>query len=91
MRSGQAYWQHWRRYRSLLRPTCPFADPLLALKKAHFTDYSIHHDPIHSLLIANFKWTGEDWDADMAEVGEDEETRRWWKMVRFELEWARHW
>ncbi|ORY76864.1 rhamnose mutarotase [Leucosporidium creatinivorum] len=54
---------------------------LAALEKAHFTDYSIHYDPIHSLLIANFKWTGEDWDADMEGVARDEETRRWWKMT----------
>ncbi|KAI5474208.1 rhamnose mutarotase [Pseudohyphozyma bogoriensis] len=54
---------------------------LAALERAHFADYSIHHDPIHSLLIATFKYTGHDWDADMEAVAQDEETQRWWKMT----------
>lgn len=34
----------------------PSADTLIL--KAHIEDYSIHHDPVHSLLIGTFKYTG---------------------------------
>ncbi|KAM0752001.1 rhamnose mutarotase [Meredithblackwellia eburnea MCA 4105] len=54
---------------------------LAALEKSHIEDYSIHFDPIHSLLIANFKYTGTNWEADMAAVSADSETRRWWKLT----------
>jgi L-rhamnose mutarotase len=33
------------------------------------------------LLIANFKYTGSDYEADMKKVGEDPETQRWWKIT----------
>ncbi|KAL8292801.1 hypothetical protein RQP46_001413 [Phenoliferia psychrophenolica] len=54
---------------------------LAALDRAHFTDYSIHHDPIHNLLIATFKYVGVDWDGDMEAVAADAETRRWWALT----------
>lgn len=54
---------------------------LAALERHHIIDYSIHHyAPLH-LLIANFKYSGTDYEKDMASVGQDEETRRWWKVT----------
>jgi len=54
---------------------------LAALKRAHITDYSIHHYPPLQLLIATFKYTGDDYAADMAKVAEDPETQRWWALT----------
>jgi len=67
---------------------------LAALRRAHIVDYSIfllptsslptspaEEDQIAGLLIATFKYVGADWDADMAAVGEDEETRSWWAVT----------
>jgi len=51
---------------------------LAALERAHIVDYSIHYYSPLQLLIANFKYTGSDFEADMAKIGEDPETRRWW-------------
>ncbi|EGN96290.1 hypothetical protein SERLA73DRAFT_185964 [Serpula lacrymans var. lacrymans S7.3] len=54
---------------------------LNALARHHIVDYSINHYPPLQLLIATFKYTGNDYEKDMAEVGEDEETQRWWKLT----------
>ncbi len=54
---------------------------LAALERAHIVDYSIHYyAPLH-LLIANMKYTGTDYEADMNKVAEDPETQRWWAMT----------
>lgn len=34
-----------------------------------------------NLLIANFKYVGEDYEKDMANVANDQETQRWWKLT----------
>lgn len=33
------------------------------------------------LLIAHFKYTGTDFEADMKGIADDEETQRWWKLT----------
>lgn len=37
---------------------CALRSDRTAFGQAHFVDYSIHHDPIHSLLIGHFTYTG---------------------------------
>ncbi|KAH7928185.1 rhamnose mutarotase [Leucogyrophana mollusca] len=54
---------------------------LSALGRHHITDYSINHYPPLQLLIATFKYTGNDFERDMKAIGEDEETQRWWKLT----------
>ena len=54
---------------------------LETLRKAHVTDYSIHHYPPLQLLIATFKYTGSDYAADMAKVAEDPGTQKWWAVT----------
>ncbi|KAH8102949.1 rhamnose mutarotase [Cristinia sonorae] len=54
---------------------------LAALERHHIVDYSIHHYPPLQLLVANFKYTGSDFDKDMQEIAADEETQRWWKVT----------
>ncbi|KAA1477097.1 rhamnose mutarotase [Dentipellis sp. KUC8613] len=54
---------------------------LAAIERAHIVDYSIHYHPPLHLLIATFKYTGSDFEKDMAEMAKDEETRRWWKLT----------
>jgi hypothetical protein len=44
-------------------------------------DYSINHYPPLNLLIANFKYTGSDFEKDMKAIGDDEETQRWWRLT----------
>ena len=66
------------------------------LQRAHIVDYSIHFFPsppaaiatnsqfgaeIDGLLIATFKYIGDDFESDMQRAAEDEETRRWWKIT----------
>ncbi|TFK58563.1 rhamnose mutarotase [Pluteus cervinus] len=54
---------------------------LAALERAHIVDYSIHyHQPLR-LLVAHFKYIGDDYEADMRKMGEDPETRRWWDIT----------
>ncbi|KAF7294668.1 Gtp-binding protein ypt3 [Mycena indigotica] len=54
---------------------------LAALERAHVEDYSIHYYAPLQLLIANFKYTGSDYEADMRKVAEDPETQRWWQIT----------
>ncbi|KAI6037000.1 hypothetical protein BKA83DRAFT_4170602 [Pisolithus microcarpus] len=54
---------------------------LAALGKHHISDYSISHYPPLQLLIATFKYTGDDYEKDMKTIGEDEETRKWWEIT----------
>ena len=47
-----------------------------AIRRARITSYSIfRHD---SLLFAYYEHEGGDLAADLAEMADDEETRRWW-------------
>lgn len=54
---------------------------LAALERAHIIDYSINHYPPLQLLIATMKYTGNDYEADMALVAKDPETQRWWALT----------
>ncbi|KAK1217502.1 hypothetical protein PQX77_019853 [Marasmius sp. AFHP31] len=54
---------------------------LAALERAHIVDYSIHYYRPLQLLIANMKYTGTDYEADMKKVAEDPETQKWWKVT----------
>ena len=51
------------------------------LKDSHIQNYSIHEIDIKgkTYLIAYLEYTGKDFDADMAAMGQDPETIRWWK------------
>ncbi|KAG8899902.1 hypothetical protein FRC01_010333 [Tulasnella sp. 417] len=61
------------------------------LKKAHIEDYSISFLPvpvypstdpeIAGLLIASFKYSGNDLEGDMKDLAADPETQRWWKLT----------
>ncbi|KAF8913445.1 rhamnose mutarotase [Mucidula mucida] len=54
---------------------------LAALERAHIVDYSINYYPPLDLLVTTMKYTGTDYESDMAKVAEDPETQRWWKMT----------
>ena len=54
---------------------------LAAIEKSNINDYSIHYYPPLKLLIANFKYTGTDYEADMKKVADDPETQRWWALT----------
>ncbi|KAL1947271.1 hypothetical protein VTO73DRAFT_14232 [Trametes versicolor] len=54
---------------------------LAALARHHIADYSIHYYVPLRLLIANFKYTGSDYDEDMRGIAADPETQRWWKLT----------
>ncbi|KAI9632407.1 rhamnose mutarotase [Dioszegia hungarica] len=54
---------------------------LAALRRAHVVDYSIHYFEPHSLLIAHMRYIGQDFEGDMAKIAEDENTKRWWKVI----------
>lgn len=52
-----------------------------ALERHHIVDYSIFYYPGLDLLIANMKYTGSDYAADMAKIAADPETQRWWAVT----------
>ncbi|KIO21884.1 hypothetical protein M407DRAFT_245347 [Tulasnella calospora MUT 4182] len=64
---------------------------LAGLKEAHIEDYSISFLPvpvypstdpeIAGLLIASFKYSGNDLEGDMKNLAADPETQRWWKLT----------
>lgn len=54
----------------------PFPGVLAALKAANVRNYSIFLRG--DLLFGYLEYTGSDYEADMARVAADPETRRWW-------------
>lgn len=54
---------------------------LSTIKRCNIIDYSIYHYAPLQLLIATFKYIGDDYAADMNKMGEDAETRKWWAMT----------
>ncbi|EGV62622.1 hypothetical protein PSN45_000392 [Yamadazyma tenuis] len=57
-------------------------EPVAAnLKKYHIEDYSIHYAPEFDLLIATFKYTGDDWAKDGEASRLDEGNFKWWEMT----------
>jgi L-rhamnose mutarotase len=60
----------------------PWQGVLDQLDRSKIRNYSIwlvEHAPDEFLLFGYFDYTGDDFDADMAAMGEDAETQRWWK------------
>ena len=51
------------------------------LKECHIQNYSIYEREIDGkiYLFSYLEYTGKDFDADMAKMAADPETRRWWK------------
>ncbi len=57
---------------------------LAQLDRCHVRNYSIwlvQVRPGEHLLFGYLEYDGKDFDADMAAMGEDETTRRWWKVT----------
>lgn len=44
-------------------------------------DYVIYHDPETGLLFSSFKYTGVDFERDMALMRENPKVREWWSMT----------
>lgn len=51
------------------------------LKKYRIEDYSIHYAPELNLLIANFKYLGDDWEGDGERMRNDLGNHKWWEMT----------
>jgi L-rhamnose mutarotase len=64
-------------YRELHSNVWP--EVLAALKRAHVENYSIFLRD--GYLFSYLEYSGSDFTADMAAVGEDEVTKRWWKLT----------
>ncbi|KAG8936201.1 hypothetical protein FRC02_003900 [Tulasnella sp. 418] len=77
--------QEYKRIHSNVWPTV-----ISTLQRSHIVDYSINFLPvpkypstnpeIAGLLVATFKYVGDDFEGDK-KIGEDEETRKWWKLT----------
>lgn len=50
------------------------------IKECNITNYSIYQ--FGEYLFAYYKYTGEDFDADMAKMAADPATQRWWDAVK---------
>ncbi len=67
------------RYRALHAD--PWEGVLRRITGSNIRDYSIYLARVHGrlLLFSHFRYVGEDLEADMGRIAEDEETRRWWR------------
>jgi L-rhamnose mutarotase len=62
----------------------PWPGVLAALDRSHLRNFSIwlvEMRPHEHVLFACFEYDGKDFDADMAAMGDDETTRKWWKLT----------
>ena len=64
-------------YRRLHRAVWPSV--LEALRRAHVRNYSIFLRD--GLLFSYLEYVGDDYDADMATLAQDEQTREWWTLT----------
>jgi len=64
-------------YRALHAAVWP--DVQSALRRAHISNYSIFLRD--GLLFSYLEYGGKDYAADMATIGADETTRRWWELT----------
>jgi len=46
------------------------------IKECNITNYTIYHRD--GLLFGYYEYVGEDYEADMARMGEDPQTQKWW-------------
>lgn len=53
---------------------------LKMITDCNIRNYSIYHKD--NLLFAYFEYVGDDFDADMAKMGADPETQRWWDIMK---------
>ncbi|PUA17398.1 L-rhamnose mutarotase [Glaciimonas sp. PCH181] len=53
---------------------------LATLQKANIRNYTIFLREPENLLFGCWEYHGNDFDADMAQIGEDAETKRWWRI-----------
>ena len=51
---------------------------LAMIKKCNINNYSIYHKD--GFLFSYFEYTGNDYEADMAKMAADPETRKWWEV-----------
>ncbi|MEU6571552.1 L-rhamnose mutarotase [Streptomyces parvulus] len=69
--------EHAETYRTLHRAV---PQPVLdTLSRAHVTNYSIFLR--EDTLFAYYEYTGDDYEADMAAIADDPQTRRWWTLT----------
>lgn len=50
------------------------------IKECHISNYSIFFR--NNVLFAYFEYAGDDFEKDMEKMAADEETRRWWDVVK---------
>jgi L-rhamnose mutarotase len=69
--------EHEAEYRRLHADAWPGV--LDALRAAHVRNYSIFLRD--GLLFSYLEYTGDDYEADLARVAQDETTQRWWRLT----------
>lgn len=57
-----------------------WSDVLAQIAQSNITNYSIYR--YGELLFSYFEYVGENFDADMAKMGEDPTTRKWWDLCK---------
>jgi L-rhamnose mutarotase len=63
-------------YRSLHAAVWPTV--LAQIKRSNIRNFTIHLRQPENLLFSHFEYHGTDFEADMAAMAADPETRRWW-------------
>ena len=57
----------------------PWRGVLAQIRRSNIRNYTIFRDGFH--LFAYFEYFGDDFEADMAAMAADPETRRWWAIM----------
>lgn len=62
----------------------PWPGILVTLSRHHVCNYSIYLRRVQGrlLLFSYFEYTGADYDGDMAAIGRDPLTQKWWDLVK---------
>ncbi len=70
--------EKFEQYKTLHAAVWP--DVLKKIAECNIRNYSIYHKD--GYLFSYFEYVGDDFDADMAKMADDETTRKWWAVCK---------
>ncbi|KAK9378062.1 rhamnose mutarotase [Kockiozyma suomiensis] len=71
--------EHLAEYKRVHEAVWP--EVLQEIRESNIVDYSIHYEPRSQLLIASFKYIGDDWERDSQRSSNHEPTKKWWQLT----------
>ena len=60
-------------------------DVLNRLRESNIRNFTIYYCKSLGILVSHYEYIGSDYEKDMKAIGDDEVTRKWWKVFQYFL------